>query len=290
MADDDSRSGLRYTDPALLGWLDDLHAGLDPALRQAFEAPGQQGMPAIQVGRSEGRLLSLLTRLIGATKAVEVGTLAGFSAIHIARGLAPGGHLWSIEYDPHHAEVARAALDNGAAIVNDVSGGRADPAMAGVVAAAGVPWILMHWRSVSAGDPHRVPGYGDVVAEVRAELLGAVDAAVAAGVDPARVIIDPGLGFAKTAQHNWALLHALPELVGTGIPVLIGASRKRFLGALLAADDGQPRPPDGRETATAVVSALAAGHGAWGVRVHDVTASVDALAVLAAWNSGGGGG
>ncbi|MCB9547128.1 MAG: O-methyltransferase [Myxococcales bacterium] len=110
MADDDSRSGLRYTDPALLGWLDDLHAGLDPALRQAFEAPGQQGMPAIQVGRSEGRLLSLLTRLIGATKAVEVGTLAGFSAIHIARGLAPGGHLWSIEYDPHHAEVARANI------------------------------------------------------------------------------------------------------------------------------------------------------------------------------------
>lgn len=208
--------------------------------------------------------------------------------IPVVKSLAAQGLTVSI--DTMHAEVARAALDNGAAIVNDVSGGRADPAMAGVVAAAGVPWILMHWRSVSAGDPHRVPGYGDVVAEVRAELLGAVDAAVAAGVDPARVIIDPGLGFAKTAQHNWALLHALPELVGTGIPVLIGASRKRFLGALLAADDGQPRPPDGRETATAVVSALAAGHGAWGVRVHDVTASVDALAVLAAWNSGGGGG
>ena len=102
-----------------------------------------------------------------------------------------------------------------------------------------------------------------------------------------RLIIDPGLGFAKTAQHNWALLAALPELVGTGIPVLVGASRKRFLGTLLAGPDGTPRPPDGRETATAVISALAGVHGAWGVRVHDVVASVDALRVLAAWNSGG---
>ena len=178
-----------------------------------------------------------------------------------------------------HADVARAALEHGATIVNDVSGGRADPAMARVVAAADVPWVLMHWRSVSADDPHRVPPYRDVVTEVRTELLGAVDAAVAAGVDPAKLVIDPGLGFAKTAQHNWALLHALPEFVATGLPVLIGASRKRFLGTLLAGDDGEVRPPDGRETATAVISALAAMHGAWGVRVHDVRASVDAIKV-----------
>lgn len=205
--------------------------------------------------------------------------------IPVVKELAAQGVTVSI--DTMHAEVARAAVENGAAIVNDVSGGRADPAMAGVVAEAGVPWILMHWRSVSADDPHRVPGYGDVVTEVRAELLGAVDAAVAAGVHPDKLIIDPGLGFAKTAQHNWALLRALPKLVATGIPVLIGASRKRFLGALLAAGDGQPRPPDGREVATAVISALAAGQGVWGVRVHDVRASVDAIKVVDAWRSGG---
>ena len=110
--------------------------------------------------------------------------------------------------------------------------------------------------------------------------MASVDAAVAAGVDPANVIIDPGLGFAKTAEHNWALLRALPEFVGTGVPVLVGASRKRFLGTLLAGHDGEPRPPDGRETATAVISALAGLHGAWGVRVHDVRASVDAIKVL----------
>ena len=114
-------------------------------------------------------------------------------------------------------------------------------------------------------------------------MLAAVDNAVAAGVDHDKVIIDPGPGFAKTAQHNWALLRALPELAAAGVPVLVGASRKRFLGSLLADADGAPRPPDGRETATAVVSALAGLHGAWGVRVHDVRASVDALKVVGAW-------
>jgi dihydropteroate synthase len=202
----------------------------------------------------------------------------------VVKELAAQGLTVSI--DTMHADVAAAALEHGAAIVNDVSGGRADPAMAGVVASAGVPWILMHWRAVSVDEPHSVPSYGDVVTEVRDELLRAVDAAVAAGVDPAKVIIDPGLGFAKTAQHNWQLLRALPAFVDTGFPVLIGASRKRFLGALLAGPDGV-RPPDGRETATAVVSALAATHGAWGVRVHDVRASADALAVVTAWNCGG---
>lgn len=193
----------------------------------------------------------------------------------------------TVSIDTMHADVARVALENGARIVNDVSGGLADPNMARLVAEAKVPWILMHWRSVAAAEPHRAPSYGDVVAEVKAELLTAVDAAVAAGVDPQRLIIDPGLGFAKTAQHNWALLQALPEFVATGFPVLVGASRKRFLGSLLAGPDGIPRPPDGREVATAVISALAAQHGAWGVRVHDVAASVDALAVVAAWESGG---
>lgn len=189
----------------------------------------------------------------------------------------------TVSIDTMNSAVAQAALENGATIVNDVSGGRFDPDMARVVAEAGVPWVLMHWRSAGTGLSHDIPRYGDVVTEVRDELLAAVDAAVDAGVDPGRIIIDPGLGFAKAEQHNWMLLHALPEFVATGIPVLIGASRKRFLGALLAAPDGTPRPPDGRETATAVISALSATHGAWGVRVHDVRASVDALKVVGAW-------
>lgn len=191
----------------------------------------------------------------------------------------------TVSIDTMHAAVARAALEAGATIVNDVSGGRADPGMAPLVADAGVPWILMHWRSVDSDHPHAVPAYDDVVTDVRDELLAGVDAAVAAGVDPAKLIIDPGLGFAKSAQHNWTLLAALPEFVDTGIPVLVGASRKRFLGALLADGDGELRPPDGRETATAVISALAMMHGAWGVRVHDVQASVDALKVVEAWEA-----
>jgi dihydropteroate synthase len=204
----------------------------------------------------------------------------GARILPVVKELAAQGVTVSI--DTMHARVAELALNNGAGVVNDVSGGRADPAMAHVVAEAGVPWVLMHWRSVGPAQTHNVPAYRDVVVEVRDELLAAVDAAVSAGVDPAKVIIDPGLGFAKTAQHNWALLHALPELVATGLPVLVGASRKRFLGALLATD-GAVRPPDGRETATAVISALSAVHGAWGVRVHDVRASVDAVRVVAAW-------
>lgn len=192
----------------------------------------------------------------------------------------------NVSIDTMRADVARAALEGGASIVNDVSGGRADPAMAPLVAEAGVPWVLMHWRSVHAADPHSVPSYRNVVSEVRDELLASVEAASAAGVDERNLIIDPGLGFAKTPQHNWALLHALPELVATGIPVLVGASRKRFLGALLAGEDGTPRPADGRETATAVVSALSALQGAWGVRVHDVRASVDAIKVVYAWKGG----
>jgi dihydropteroate synthase len=193
----------------------------------------------------------------------------------------------TVSIDTMHADVAQAALESGATMVNDVSGGRADKAMAGLLVDADVPWVLMHWRSASADHRHQAPAYRDVVAEVRAELLACVDDAVAAGVNPAKLIIDPGLGFAKSGQDNWALLHALPELVAGGVPVLVGASRKRFLGSLLADADGAVRPPDGRETATAVVSALAAEHGAWGVRVHDARASVDAIKVVEAWAQAG---
>ncbi|MFT4043226.1 MAG: dihydropteroate synthase [Gordonia sp. (in: high G+C Gram-positive bacteria)] len=212
--------------------------------------------------------------------------------VPVIAALAAGGATVSV--DTMRASVAAAAIEAGASIINDVSGGRADADMAPLLADAGVPWILMHWRPAAdqsdAGRrfTHRVDdtgGYRDVVAEVSGELLGQVDAAVSAGVDPARIILDPGLGFAKTAAHNWALLNALPTLVGLGFPVLIGASRKRFLGTLLARD-GVDRPPAGREVATAAITALAAAGGAWGVRVHDVAASRDAALVAAAWRSG----
>ena len=218
----------------------------------------------------------------GATRVAP--ELESSRVLPVIRDLAAAGVTVSI--DTMHSSVAAAALENGAQIVNDVSGGRADPNMAAVLAEAKAPWVLMHWRSVRADAPHEVPAYADVVGEVREDLLRSVDDAVAAGVDPAKVIIDPGLGFAKTAQHNRELLRALPTFVATGFPVLVGASRKRFLGALLEGPDGVMRPAAGRETATAVISALSVLNGAWGVRVHDVQASVDALKVVNAWSGG----
>ncbi|WP_206518070.1 dihydropteroate synthase [Rhodococcus sp. X156] len=190
-----------------------------------------------------------------------------------------------VSVDTMRASVAAAAVAAGATIINDVSGGKADPDMARVVAETGATWVLMHWRAHS-DTMAQLATYDDVVADVRTELMARVEEAVRAGVDPSRLVIDPGLGFAKTGDHNWALLRALPDLVATGLPVLVGASRKRFLGALLADADGTPRPAAGREVATAVLSALAATHGAWGVRVHDVLASVDAVAVAGAWQRG----
>ncbi|HEV7909092.1 MAG TPA: dihydropteroate synthase [Pseudonocardiaceae bacterium] len=189
-----------------------------------------------------------------------------------------------VSVDTMRAEVARAALEAGATIINDVSGGLADPNMAKVVAEADVPWILMHWRGHST-EMDSLAVYRDVVLDVRDELRARVDAALAAGVREENIVLDPGLGFAKRAEHNWQLLHRLDELLDLGFPVLIGASRKRFLGSLLAGPDGVPRPPDGREGATAAVSALAAVAGAWGVRVHDVDRTLDAVAVAGAWRN-----
>jgi dihydropteroate synthase len=203
--------------------------------------------------------------------------------VPVVRDLVAAGVRVSI--DTTRAEVAEQALAAGASVVNDVSGGLADPRMAALVAEARVPWILMHWRGPSA-TMNRMAGYEDVIGEVRAELVARVDAAVMAGVDPGRLVLDPGLGFAKTAAHNWALLRRLDVLVDLGFPVLVGASRKRFLGELLAAADGTVRPADGRNGATAAVSALAAHSGAWGVRVHDVGSTMDAIAVAAAWQLG----
>jgi len=197
----------------------------------------------------------------------------------VIAGLARSGVAVSV--DTTRARVAEAALEAGARVVNDVSGGLADPAMARFVASADVPWILMHWRGHSA-NMDSLATYTDVVTDVRDELRARVDAAVAAGVEPSALVLDPGLGFAKRAEHNWELLARLDVLRGLGFPVLVGASRKRFLGTLLAAKDGTPRPPDGREEATAAISALIATAGAWGVRVHDVTRSLDAVEVASA--------
>jgi dihydropteroate synthase len=202
----------------------------------------------------------------------------------VIESLASAGVPTSI--DTTRAEVAEAALAAGARMVNDVSGGLADPRMAAVVATAGCPWVIMHWRGPATEMQQRA-SYGDVVAEVRHELLARVDAAVAAGVDPAALILDPGLGFAKTAEHNWRLSAHLPELVALGYPVLVGASRKSYLGALLADPDGAPRPVDGRAAATVATSLLAIQAGAWGVRVHDVRDTVDALKVLEATERAG---
>ena len=196
--------------------------------------------------------------------------------VPVIRALSREGVLCSV--DTTRAAVARAAVEVGACIVNDVSGGLADPDMVRFVADARVPWILMHWRghsTVMAG----LATYGDVVSEVRDELLQRVDEAVAGGVDERSLILDPGLGFAKEAEHNWQLLAHLDALVDIGLPVLVGASRKRFLGTLLGSRQ-QPRPAAERESATAALSIIAAQAGAWGVRVHDPRPTLDALAVL----------
>ena len=203
--------------------------------------------------------------------------------VPVLRELAAHGVPCSV--DTTRAAVAEAALEAGAIMVNDVSGGLADPAMASAMARCRVPWVLMHWRGHS-DRMDELASYLDVVADVRAELVTRVDAAVLAGVDPGALVLDPGLGFAKTAAHNWALLGNLDVLADLGFPVLVGPSRKRFLGTLLAGADGTPRAAEGRDTATAVVSALAAAAGVWGVRVHDTAASRDAVAVAAAWRLG----
>ena len=153
--------------------------------------------------------------------------------------------------------------------------------MAKLIADAGVPWVLMHWRGHSR-DMYAHAVYRDVVTEVCIELSARVDDAVAAGVDPAQLVLDPGLGFAKKGTHNWELLARLDRLVALGLPVLVGASRKGFLGRLLAAPDGTPRSVEGREPATLALTVLAAEAGVWGVRVHDAAASVDAVRTVAA--------
>ncbi len=192
----------------------------------------------------------------------------------VIRELTGAGVRTSV--DTTRAEVAEAAIGVGAALVNDVSGGLADKNMAELVAEMQIPWVLMHWRGHSR-EMYAAARYGDVVTEVCAELTARVEDVVAAGVAPEQLVLDPGLGFAKKADHNWALLAGLDRLIGLGLPVLVGASRKSFLGRLLPDAAGRPRPAEGRDAATLATTVLAAEAGAWGVRVHDAAASVDAL-------------
>ena len=186
-----------------------------------------------------------------------------------------------VSIDTMRAEVAAAGLDAGAVVINDVSGGMADPHMLPWLASVSVPYVAMHWRGPS-DVMEELARYDDVVEEVIGELRSRLHHLEAAGVDPQRVILDPGLGFAKRSEHNWPLLASLDRLQALGCPLLIGASRKRFLGDVLADSDG-PRPLDERDAAGDAVTALAAASGAWGVRVHEVRASRDAVLVARAW-------
>ncbi|MGH3310440.1 MAG: dihydropteroate synthase [Streptomyces sp.] len=206
----------------------------------------------------------------------------------VVRGLASEGVLVSV--DTMRAAVAEQALAAGAVVVNDVSGGLADPRMVPAVAAARVPFVVMHWRGQSIDMNNRAV-YEDVTTEVITELRASLERAVAGGIEPARIVIDPGLGFAKQTPHDLRLVAELGRLRNElERPLLVAASRKRFLGRVLASTDGAPAPPAReRDAATAAISALAAREGAWAVRVHEVRASADAVRVAHAVASAGSG-
>ncbi len=201
----------------------------------------------------------------------------------VVRALAGDGVLVSV--DTMRASVASAAVEAGAVLVNDVSGGLADEAMLSTVAALDVAYVLMHWRAHST-QMQRFTDYGDVVADVSAELRERLDAAAQAGVRPERVAVDPGIGFSKTADQNWDVLAGMERLHDLGHPVLIATSRKRFLGALLADAAGELRPTELREDGTTATSTLAAAAGAWCIRTHTVRATLDAVKVAQRWATG----
>jgi dihydropteroate synthase len=214
----------------------------------------------------------------GATRPLVAEELA--RVVPVIDALAADGALVSV--DTMRAEVAAAAVEAGAGIVNDVSGGLADPEILAVVAETGVRYVAMHWRAHSdrMTDFATYDGPGGVVAAVRDELSERVDAILAAGVAADRVVLDPGLGFAKRAEHNWELVRHLDEIGALGYPLLVGASRKSFLGRLLASPQGVDRPVDEREHATTALSVVLARMGVWALRVHDVRSCRDALRVL----------
>ncbi|MFE5189271.1 dihydropteroate synthase [Streptomyces sp. NPDC056628] len=236
----------------------------------------EQGADLVDVGGESTRP--------GATRVDEDEELR--RVIPVVRGLAAEGVTISV--DTMRASVAERALAAGAALVNDVSGGQADPAMIPAVAAAGAPFVVMHWRGFLQGG--NVKGvYADVVTEVVDEIRARVDAVLAGGIAPDRIVVDPGLGFSKDGEHDLVLLAHLDRLHALGHPVLVAASRKRFLGRVLAGPEGEPPPARERDAATAAVSALAAHAGAWAVRVHEVRATADAVRVVHAIEEARGG-
>lgn len=200
----------------------------------------------------------------------------------VVRALVEAGVAVSI--DTMNASTAIAAVDAGARIVNDVSGGLADPELLAAVATTTADLVLGHWRGPSA-DMYARAEYDDVVHDVMRELEERVEAAAIAGIPPGRLIIDPGIGFGKKGAQNWGVLRALPRIVGLGHRVLVGTSRKRFLAEALSADDDTVTEAR-RDVATAVTSVLAAQAGVWAVRVHDVVATRDALRVYSGWEEG----
>jgi dihydropteroate synthase len=198
-----------------------------------------------------------------------------------------------VSIDTMRAQVAEWALEAGVSLVNDVSGGLADPYMPRLVAKAGVPYVVVHWRGHSH-DMYSRAVYADVVREVHDELAQRVGAVIAEGVDPAMIVLDPGLGFSKNPApvgpdaHNWQLVAGLPELArigGRDFPVLVGASRKRYLSRLFDEPGGGQRPFTENDAATVAITALSAAAGAWCVRVHQVPANADAVRVAAAYRA-----
>lgn len=242
-----------------------LWADADAAIAHAFDMVAE-GADIIDVGGESTRP--------GSARVPERVELE--RVVPVVRALADAGVAVSV--DTTRATVAEASIAGGASWINDVSGGLADPAMLPAVADGGCGYITMHWRGHATEMDSRAV-YTDVVAEVRDELAERRDAALAAGIDAGRLVLDPGFGFAKTGEHNWALLAHLDALMALGFPLLVAVSRKRFLGSLLADADG-PRPPRERDDATAALTALVAQRGVWGVRTHSVRQHRDAIEVV----------
>ncbi|WP_092613812.1 dihydropteroate synthase [Raineyella antarctica] len=203
--------------------------------------------------------------------------------VPVVEALVAHGAVVSV--DTMRASVARESVAVGARIINDVSGGLADPDMFGAVAGSGAAYVVMHWRGHST-EMYRQATYADVVAEVHAEVAEQVDKALAAGIAADDIIVDPGIGFAKTREQDWELLRHVEDLASLGYPVLIGVSRKRFLGDMLAADQ-RPGSPKERDFATAAVTGWMAERGIWAVRTHEVRAQRDAIAVVQALRGDG---
>jgi dihydropteroate synthase len=196
--------------------------------------------------------------------------------IPVVQGLVEAGVVVSV--DTMRAAVATQAIAAGAQLINDVSGGQADGSMLATIAGANVPFVMMHWRGHS-DRMAQLTQYLDVTSDVCAELQAQLESAVSAGVASQRIVLDPGIGFAKTPDQNWPLLAQIAKLQELGHPILVGASRKRFIGELLADENG-PRAVDLRESATTAITTIMAQHQVWAVRVHDVSAARDAIAVV----------